>query len=135
MRFGSNLYQPQLLVSHNPKATKIKRYVKTIMHIISILLGATLDVHWQCSEYACIFDISTDFLVWSFMKIDAYLNNGLFFFERLITATMCAYKMNNARSEKEQYIGYIYIFKTIPTTHFWFNALLFMWVAFNEQPV
>ena len=49
-----------------------------------------------------------------------YLSNGLFFFERcsLITATVCAYKLNNARFEKEQSTAYIYILKTFPTLHF-----------------
>ena len=46
-----------------------------------------------------------------------------------ITATMCAYKLNNARYENlfshavavirlNQYIAYIYFSKTFPTTHF-----------------
>ena len=45
-----------------------------------------------------------------------------FFFERysLITATVCAYKLNNARKRKKHCL-YTYNFETCPTTHFYFS--------------
>ena len=61
-------------------------------------------------------------------KMMIHLSNELFFFERcsLITATACAYKFicmhrssyETASFEKEQFIGYIYISKPLPSTHF-----------------